>query len=102
MTDATLLGARASTAPGLTLELVYLARLRDALGSAGETLTLPRPAEPTVDWLLAELRHRGGAFAQELAPGRAFRVAVDHAMARGDTPLHDGAEVALLPPVTGG
>ena len=102
MTDATLLGAPAATAPALTLELVYLARLREALGRTGETVTLPRPAAPTVEWLLGELRLRGGAFARELAPGRSFRVAVDQAMAGGDTPLHDGAEVALFPPVTGG
>jgi molybdopterin synthase sulfur carrier subunit len=38
----------------------------------------------------------------ELAPGRAVRVAVNHALVAVDSPVRDGDEVALLPPVTGG
>ena len=51
--------------------------------------------------MIAEARQNGlGAI--ELAPGRAVRVAVNHDVARGDTPLKAGDEVALFPPVTGG
>jgi molybdopterin synthase sulfur carrier subunit len=39
---------------------------------------------------------------RRLADGRALRMAVDHAVARADTPLADGCEVAFFPPVTGG
>ena len=49
-------------------------------------------------WLAA----RGGAWATELAPGRAVRIAVNHAVAQPDTPVRPGDEVALFPPVTGG
>ena len=48
------------------------------------------------------LRERGGAWAVELAPGRAYRVAVDQQMASAGTRLREGAEVAVFPPVTGG
>lgn len=88
--------------PPVVVRLVYLARLREALGSAGEALPLPEGAQPTVDVVLAALRSRGGAFAHELAPGRAVRVAVNHAMAKPGDAVRDGDEVALLPPVTGG
>ncbi len=81
--------------------MVYLARLREAFGRAGETLTLPGK-EISVAAILAALRARGGAFALELAPGRAVRVAVNHALVASDEPVRDGDEVALLPPVTGG
>jgi molybdopterin synthase sulfur carrier subunit len=83
------------------VELVYLARLRDALGSARETVELPEGIS-SVATLLEWLRARGGAWARELAPGRAVRVAVNHDVARHDTPLKAGDEVALFPPVTGG
>ena len=49
-------------------------------------------------WLAA----RGGVWATELAPGRAVRIAVNHALAQPNTPVHAGDEVALFPPVTGG
>jgi molybdopterin synthase sulfur carrier subunit len=87
----------------VTVRLVYLARLREAFGSPGEALPIAagdRP--PSVADLVAALRARGGAWAAELAPGRAVRAAVNHEMAQLDTPVHDGDEVALFPPVTGG
>lgn len=87
--------------PTVTVRLVYLARLREALGGPGESFALSG-GESTVGALLAALRARGGAFARELAPGRAFRVAVNHALAGPDAPVRNGDEVALLPPVTGG
>jgi len=83
------------------IRLVYLARLRDALGTAAESVDLPREVS-TVRSLLAWLSERGGAWKQELAPGRAIRVAVNHDVARADTPIRPGDEVALFPPVTGG
>ncbi len=92
--------AAAAPAASITVNVVYLARLRDAFGRGAEALAVPAPARARD--VLAALRARGGAFADELAPGRAVRVAVNHSMARDDAGLHDGDEVALLPPVTGG
>lgn len=83
------------------IRLVYLARLRDALGTSGESVDLPRNVS-TVHALVAWLSQRGGAWTQELAPGRAVRIAVNHDIARDDTPIRAGDEVALFPPVTGG
>ena len=83
------------------VQLVYLARLREVFGVATENIELPREVG-TVAALLAWLRARGGAWAAELAPSRAVRVAVNHDIARGETPVRAGDEVALFPPVTGG
>lgn len=91
--------SRSST--DVSVNLVYLARLREAFGRAGEALTLPR-ADASVAAVLAALRARGGSYAVELAAGRAVRVAVNHALVGADAVVHDGDEVALLPPVTGG
>jgi molybdopterin synthase sulfur carrier subunit len=104
MTDATLLAAAANqtASTGVRVRVVYLARLREAFGCAGETLTLPGRDALLVGDVLGHLRTRGGAFAQELAPGRAFRVAVNHAMASVEGPVRSGDELAILPPVTGG
>ena len=84
-----------------TIELVYLARLREAFGCGGETFEFTHDAS-TVAALLESLRARGGAFAAELAPGRAVRVAVNHVMAGPETAIATGDEVAVFPPVTGG
>jgi len=89
------------TASVITVHLVYLARLREAFGRGEEALSLPKD-NASVATVVALLRERGGAFAAELASGRAVRVAVNHAMSAGDAVVRDGDEVALFPPVTGG
>ena len=81
--------------------IVYLARLRDAFGKSVENVDLPRDIG-TVAALLAWLRARGGVWAQELAAGRAVRVAVNHDVAEATTPIGGDDEIALFPPVTGG
>ena len=87
----------------LTINVVYLARLREAFGKSHELLPLERRnGASTVADVLAALAARGGAYGTELAPGRAVRVAVNHAIVSRETRISQGDEVALLPPVTGG
>jgi sulfur-carrier protein len=93
--------SESSTATIVSVRVVYLARLREAFGTGGESLLLA-PEVRDVGSLLRLLRERGGAWASELSPQRAVRVAVNHAMAAPDAPIRDGDEVALFPPVTGG
>jgi len=90
-----------TAAATVTVRVVYLARLREAFGSGGEALTLPA-AGATTGGILSLLRKRGGAWAQELATGRAVRLAVNHELVAGEAGVSNGDEVALLPPVTGG
>lgn len=86
------------------MKILYFARLREKFGVAEETLAAaPDGALPaSVAELLELLRARGGAWADELAPGKPFRVAVDQAIAAPDTSLAGAGEVAVFPPVTGG
>lgn len=84
-----------------TIRLVYLARLHEAFGRRDEDIAL-MTGTPSVAAVLTLLRARGGIWADELAPGRAVRVAVNHTMVAADALLHNGDEMALLPPVTGG
>lgn len=88
-------------AASTTIRTVYLARLREAFASSGEALTLVGDAVTIAD-VLDTLRSRGGAWAIELATGRAVRVALNHTLATPTTRVRDGDEVALFPPVTGG
>jgi molybdopterin synthase sulfur carrier subunit len=84
----------------MNVNVLYFARLREVFGVSTETLVLQEDA--SVDTLLDLLRQRGDVWADNLAPQRAFRVAVNQDVAQADTPLNDGAEVAIFPPVTGG
>jgi len=81
--------------------VLYFARLREALGKGSESIALPT-AVRDVESLRALLVARGGEWAQQLAPNRPLRAAVNQAMAHGDTRVADGDEIAFFPPVTGG
>ena len=48
------------------------------------------------------LHARGGVWAEELAAGRAFRVAVNQDIVALDAPLPDRPKSRFFPPVTGG
>ena len=83
----------------MKLRVLYFARLRERFGVAEETLDF---AGTTAAELVAHLQARGGAWAEELAAGRAFRVAVNQDIVALDAALPENAEVAIFPPVTGG
>ena len=82
------------------LNILYFASLREALGTAGESIALPVPA--SVSALIATLRARGGVWSNALDTDKRWRVAVNQEMAAMDTTLRAGDEVAIFPPVTGG
>lgn len=83
------------------ITVLYFARLREVLGTGSEQIVLPGNVRD-LEALRALLIARGGAWEEELAPGKSLRAAVNQAMAHGDTRVADGDEVAFFPPVTGG
>ncbi|MBX6393346.1 MAG: molybdopterin converting factor subunit 1 [Burkholderiales bacterium] len=83
------------------VRLLFFARLREELGTAGEDIHLPEHVN-TVKALRRHLMARGEAWKEALGPNKVLRVSVNHEMAQDDTPVRAGDEVAFFPPVTGG
>jgi molybdopterin synthase sulfur carrier subunit len=85
----------------MNIRILYFARLREDMGIAGEMFDLPAGI-CDVKSLRAQLVVRGGTWATALGSGKAVRVSVNQDLARDDTPVKAGDEVAFFPPVTGG
>ena len=83
----------------MNLTALYFASIREAAGTAQETL---ETEAGTLAELRAELCARGGELADALAPGKALRMALNQTLAHEHAGLTDGDEVAFFPPVTGG
>jgi molybdopterin synthase sulfur carrier subunit len=83
----------------MKVRLLYFAAIREALGREAETLDTQAA---TLAALRDELIARGDPYAAALARGKAVRAALDRVMRDESAALHDGAEVAFFPPVTGG
>ena len=83
------------------VKILYFARLREALGTAGEELELPANVT-TVAGLMAWLAERGDAWRQEFDGCRPLRAAINQSLATDGALVQNGDEVAFFPPVTGG
>jgi molybdopterin synthase sulfur carrier subunit len=89
------------TAGSKRVRVLYFARLRERIGHPEDSFAVPSDVAD-VGALRAWLVARGAPWAAAFAEVGRIRAAVDHTMARDDTPVADGAEVAFFPPVTGG
>lgn len=89
-------GATASSTP-IKLRVLLFSVLREQLGADAVTVILDAPA--TGDDLLDHLATK---YPPVAAHRTAVRLAVNEAYVPDDTPLHDGDEVALITPVSGG
>jgi len=81
----------------MTVRIAGFARIGEILQSSALDLNLPGDATAGVAW------HSLCARFAQLAPLRAStRLVINGALAHDGTPLHDGDELALLPPFGGG
>ncbi len=83
----------------MKIHLRYFASLREALGAEA---VFEVPPGATVAALRDALIATDATHAQALTRSRTLRCALDQQMCAEDAVLHDGAEVAFFPPVTGG
>lgn len=81
----------------MTVRLLFFAVLRDITGASERTLTLVDGATPRQVW--EELRSSHAKLAAYEQPPL---VAINEEYATPDTPLHEGDELAFIPPVAGG
>jgi len=81
----------------VNVEILYFAILRERVGRERETLDLPAGADVGAARRAVAERHPG---IERLLPQ--VQTAVNRVRATDATPLADGDEVALLPPVAGG
>ncbi len=85
----------------MKLRVLYFAALRERIGRAEEAVTAPDGVASVAqlrDWLV----QRGEPWRDAFAETRRVRAAVDQTMVDDRHALHEGAEVAFFPPVTGG
>ncbi len=84
-----------------TIQILYFANLREQLGKADESVNLP-DAVTNLHTLREWICERGDDWATLFSHRQKLMAAVNQEMARPETNISDGDEVAFFPPVTGG
>ncbi len=80
------------------INVLFFASLRERLGC--ESLTLDYQPEMKLDDIKNQLMAKGDNW-QNVLSGNVL-AAIDQEMVQGDAEIHDNAEIAFFPPVTGG
>lgn len=83
------------------VRLVYFAWVRERIGKAEETLSLPTSLTTVAD-LVRWLKLRDEGYEVAFADEAAVRAAVDHVHVKPETLLAGAREIAFFPPMTGG
>ena len=84
----------------MSLQILYFASLREAVGQSSEDLDKPADVN-NIGELRQHLAARGGAWAESFGQGRLL-ASVNQQMVEDDHTITDGDEIAFFPPVTGG
>lgn len=81
--------------------LLYFAWIRERIGMAEETVTVP-PSVATVADLIAWLKERGPEYAHAFERSDVVRAAIDKTHVKASASIEGAHEIAFFPPVTGG
>jgi molybdopterin converting factor subunit 1 len=81
----------------MKIRLLFFAVLRDIAGRSEDVLELPDGTRASDVW--QRLRDEHAALRDYIQPPM---IAVNESYASADQPLHDGDELAFIPPVAGG
>lgn len=85
----------------MAIEILYFARIREAIGRSAETVSPPGEVVSVAD-LIDWLAGRDGGYAEAFADRSLVRVAMGDDFVDPGTPIAGAREIALFPPVTGG
>ena len=81
------------------IEIKYFGRIREELRCEQETIAWDGR---DTDALLHHLRARGEPWQSALADDRVFKIALNHQLQHQNIHIPEGAQIGILPPVTGG
>jgi len=84
-----------------TIKLVYFAWVRERVGVAQETVTLPDSIATIAD-LVRWLKGRDEGYEAAFANESIVRAAIDHEHVKPDAGIAGASEIAFFPPMTGG
>ena len=86
----------------MNLKLLFFASLRERFGFSQKEITLSKQVRSAKEFLLDMSKQSGGEWVNLFENKNMYKLAINQELCSWKDPIHEGDELAIFPPITGG
>ena len=86
----------------MNLKLLFFASLREQFEFSQKEITLSKKVGTTEEFLLDMSKQSGGEWVHLFENKNMYKLAINKELSSWKDPIHEGDELAIFPPITGG
>ena len=86
----------------MNLKLLFFASLRERFGLSQKEITLSKQVRSADEFLLDMSKQSGGEWVNLFENKNMYKLAINQELCSWKDPIHEGDELAIFPPITGG
>ena len=86
----------------MNLNLLFFASLRERFGFSQKEITLSKQVWSAEEFLLDMSKQSGGEWVSLFENKNMYKLAINQELCSWKDPIHEGDELAIFPPITGG
>ena len=86
----------------MNLKLLFFASLREWFGFSQKEIILSKQVRSAEEFLLDMSKQSGGEWVNLFENKNMYKLAINQELCSWKDPIHEGDELAIFPPITGG